>query len=358
MLHRFMYFSCKFKYMAKYILFIIIFISILNVSCKNRTEMPFDKEIVQDRDTLLQVKPVIDFKSPYVDSLSYIKMLDYVANGDTTGLWPVKNQPLPLKGALLPFNRIVAYYGNLYSKRMGILGELPPQTMWERLLKEVEAWEKADSLTPVIPALHYIAVVAQATPQKDNKWRLRMPEHQIDSVIAIAKLHDALVFLDVQVGLSTVQEEIPKLEKYLLNPNIHLGIDPEFSMKDGTAPGKKIGTFDAEDINYCTEYLANLVKDYNLPPKILVVHRFTKNMITNYKKIKLRPEVQIVIDMDGFGSPELKYSTQTRFIRSEPIQFTGFKLFYKNDTAQKPYRLITPEELMKLSPRPVYIQFQ
>jgi len=293
-----------------------------------------------------------------VDQAEYDSLLNYVANGDTTGLWPVPNQPLPLEGAVLPYHRVVAYYGNLYSKNMGILGEYPPEEMWSRLLKEVETWKKADPDTPVIPAIHYIAVVAQGSPWSDGKYRFRMPEHQIDSALAIAKMRNALVFLDVQVGLSTVEQEIPKLEKYLLLSHVHLGIDPEFSMKDGTPPGKKIGTFDAEDINFCSEYLAKLVQDNNLSPKMLIVHRFTKGMITNYKNIRLSPEVQIVINMDGFGRPELKYSTYNRFIHPEPVQFTGFKLFYKNDTKQPPNHMLTPEELMMMQPRPVYIQFQ
>ncbi|MEJ7684405.1 MAG: hypothetical protein WKG06_42475 [Segetibacter sp.] len=82
-------------------------------------------------------------------------------------------------------------------------------------------------------------------------------------------------------------------------PNVHLGIDPEFSMKTGAAPGKVVGTFDAKDVNYASTYLAGLVTKYNLPPKVLVVHRFTQGMLTNYKQISTRPEVQLVIDMDG-----------------------------------------------------------
>lgn len=344
--------------MPKYRFMWFLSILFLMVGCKEspaNTILSQPKPIQEDTVTIDTI-PLVT--SRYVDSIDYHRYLNYVANGDTSGLWPVIPQPLPLKGALLPFNRIVAYYGNLYSKGMGILGEIPPAALWERLKKEVEAWEKADTLTPVIPAIHYIAVVAQNSPQKDNKWRLRMPDHQIDSAIAIANMHDAIVFLDIQVGLSTVEQEIPRLEKYLKQPNIHLGIDPEFSMKDGSAPGKKIGTFDAKDIDFCTAYLAELVQKYDLPPKILVVHRFTKGMLTNYKKIELRSEVQIVIDMDGFGRPELKYSTHKRFVRPEPVQFTGFKLFYKNDVKQYPHHLLTAEELMKLSPRPVYIQFQ
>ena len=89
-------------------------------------------------------------------------------------------------------------------------------------------------------------------------------------------------------------------------PNVHLGIDPEFSMKDGSKPGKRIGSYNANDINYASEYLADLVKENNLSPKVFVVHRFTQGMVKNYKDIKLRPEVQIVMHMDGWGPPELK----------------------------------------------------
>ena len=36
---------------------------------------------------------------------------------------------------------------------------------------------------------------------------------------------------------------------------------------------------------------------------MLVIHRFTQPMVTNYKKITPLPQVQIVMDMDGFGTP-------------------------------------------------------
>jgi hypothetical protein len=37
------------------------------------------------------------------------------------------------------------------------------------------------------------------------------------------------------------------------------------------------------------------------------------------------------MDMDGFGSRVLKRSTYLTYIYREPVMFTGFKLFYKND---------------------------
>jgi hypothetical protein len=142
-------------------------------------------------------------------------------------------------------------------------------------------------------------------------------------------------------------------------PNVHLGIDPEFSMKTGKRPGSVIGTFDAADINYAIEYLTALVKKNNLPPKILVVHRFTQPMVTNYKQIKPNPSVQVVMNMDGWGSPGKKTSTYQSFIYPQPVEYTGFKIFYKNDTKKVGLeKEMQPEQVLKLVPQPVYIQYQ
>lgn len=293
-----------------------------------------------------------------VDTALYNRMILHLVHDKPSAGWPV-NTPYPLNDAIMPFKRIVAYYGNLYSPRMGILGALPPDEMLAKLLEEVKSWEDADPSTPVQPALHYVAVTAQPTPGAGGKYRIRMPSSQLDRVLEIAKEIEALVFLDIQVGHSTLQEEIPLLENYLLLPHVHVGIDPEYSMKHGQVPGSVIGTFDAADINYVTGYLADLVRENDLPPKILIVHRFTKAMVTNYKKIETRQEVQIVMNMDGFGFPAKKINTYQRFIAGEPVQFTGFKLFYRQDIRDSRWpNLMQPQEILNLYPRPIYIQYQ
>ena len=48
---------------------------------------------------------------------------------------------------------------------------------------------------------------------------------------------------------------------------------------------------------------------YHLPPKVLIVHRFTTNMLQHADQIKLDPRVQVVINMDGWGQPWLKLDT-------------------------------------------------
>lgn len=272
-------------------------------------------------------------------------------------VWPAR-AAYPHGGALLPFNRIVAYYGNYFSTQMGILGEYDEDIVLEKLKTEAASWAAADPSMPVIPAIHYIAVVAQSSATRNGLWIARMPDEEVDHALAMAAKINGVVFLDVQVGKSTVEKEIPMLEKYLSMPHVHLGIDPEFSMKTGAAPGTVIGTFDAADINFTIDYLAKLVRDHKLPPKVLVVHRFTQGMVTNYERIKTVPEVQVVMQMDGWGEPARKKNTYRYIVAPEPVQFTGFKIFYKADLRPPSTRLMTKDEVLSLTPAPIYIQYQ
>jgi len=271
--------------------------------------------------------------------------------------WPVQ-APQPLPGSILPAKRIVAYYGNPLSKKMGVLGEFEKTEMLKRLHGEAERWKKADPSLPVQPALHLIAVVAQGTPGTAGKYRMIMPDNIINQVYGWAKEANALLFIDIQTGHEDIRTLLPRFEWILKNPDVHLGIDPEFNLVgSGKKPGGSIGTYDAADINFAAGYLQELVKKYHLPPKVFTVHRFTRNGVTNYRNITLRPEVQIVMNMDGWGAPWLKRDSYKAYIVAEPVQYTGFKLFYHNDT-KKGDPMMTPQDLLKLNPKPVYIQYQ
>ncbi|MDB5187695.1 MAG: hypothetical protein JWO50_215 [Candidatus Kaiserbacteria bacterium] len=272
-------------------------------------------------------------------------------------IWPPKTM-YPNYGAILPSHRVIAYYGNFYSKGMGVLGEYSEDIVLAKLQKEIAAWNKADPTTPVLPAIDYIAVTAQGSAGRDGKYRARMPDSQIDHAIEMANKINGIVILDVQVGLSTPEIEVPLLEKYLKMPNVHLALDPEFEMHNGEKPGSVVGVTDAKDINFVAQYLAKLVRDNNLPPKILIVHRFKSYMVTSVSKIKPLPEVQIVMDMDGWGSPERKIDTYQYCIVPQPVQFAGFKIFYKNDLRAPSTRLLTPADVLKLQPQPIFIQYQ
>lgn len=327
----------------------------LAIKSPNKTETPPGPKIAISP---LLPDSLVKSSGPVVlDTVRYNSILLRMVHGKPSAAWPVK-APYPLPGAILPFKRIVAYYGNFYSKGMGILGELPEQEMLRHLKSEVVNWQQADPLTPVVPALHYIAVTAQDNPGQDHKYRLRMPASEINKALDLAGKINGIVFIDIQVGLSTVQEELPQLEQFLKLPDMHLGIDPEYSMKGGQVPCTVIGTFDAADINYTSAYLASIVRKYHLPPKVLVVHRFTSDMVTNYKNIITRPEVQIVINMDGFGFPAKKIDSYKGAIVREPVQFTGFKLFYRYDISKGYKNIMEPKDVLALYPQPFYIQYQ
>lgn len=331
----------------------LYFMLLFLVGCFNRNEDSFVQSTINR--VAGTTKDSIPVKEE-VDSFAYRKRTQLLAGSSRKHLWPVQD-PVPKSGAVLPFKRVIAFYGNFYSTRMGVLGQYPKDEMLAKLHKQVSEWDKADSLISAIPALHYIAVTAQASPGQSGTYRLRMPAREIKKAIDWAQELNGLVFLDVQVGLSNLQTELPLLKPYLKLAEVHLGIDPEFSMKSGKRPGTSIGTYDADDINYAIEFLKQIVIENQLPPKILVIHRFTQKMLTNYKRIKLCPEVQVVINMDGFGSPAKKKGTYQYFIYQQPVQFTGFKVFYKNDLVTGG-RVMRPEEILKLNPIPIYIQYQ
>ncbi|MES3035374.1 MAG: hypothetical protein V4813_15350 [Gemmatimonadota bacterium] len=263
-------------------------------------------------------------------------------------------------GALLPGRRIIAYYGNPHSKKMGVIGEYPETEMLGMLDRTVAEWNAADPSTPVLPAIHLVTVVAQGAPGADRMWRRREDSSMIERTYRWAKSRQGVLFLDIQASHSTLQQELPPLLPYLERPDVHLGIDPEFYMhhdKEGVRPSAKIGQMKAADINYVIQTLDRLVTTKKLPPKVLVVHRFTRLMVPDAENIRPTRNVQVVMHMDGWGPPWLKFDSYNHYVVQHPVDFTGFKLFYHNDT-KKGDALLTPRELLQLSPKLSYIQYQ
>lgn len=236
---------------------------------------------------------------------------------------------------------------------MGILGALPPQRMTRQLEITAKSWQRADPEARVRPGLELIAVVASDRPGPHGLYRVRMPQALIARVIGWARVRGWLTILDVQVGHSTVRSEIEALSPFLEEPDVHLAIDPEFQMSKNFRPGERIGGSDAEDVNVAIIELARIISAHHLPPKLLLVHRFTDGMLRRRTRIRLNPNVQVVMIMDGFGSVELKTAIYHREITRQPVAYAGIKLFYKND---KP--LMSPQQVLTLTPRPNVIIYQ
>jgi hypothetical protein len=260
--------------------------------------------------------------------------------------------PTPLP-SLLPEKRILAYYGNPLAKEMGILGEMPPDQMLGKLKQQVATYAAADRSRPVVPALELVTPAAQGWPGEDGLYRARMTPDIIDQVAAWAEANNTLLILDVQIGLSSVPVEVEALLPYLRRPYVHLALDPEFAIPSGHVPGEVVGSLDAATIDGTVHTLSQLVAAEHLPPKILIVHRFTDSMVTNASQIARDPNVQVVVTMDGFGSPALKLAQYRTYVRDQGVGFSGIKLFYHHDQP-----LLTPPQILGLDPHPDLIIYQ
>lgn len=256
-------------------------------------------------------------------------------------------------GALLPAHRIVAFYGNPRYPGLGALGEGAPAAMLDRLQAQAAAYAAADPTTPVLPALELIASVADPTPGADGAYRTRATPDLIARVAGWAASRDDLLILDVQPGRAAVAEEVQALLPFLARPDVDLALDPEFAMAPDQVPGQVYGRLDAATVNGVIATLGALVTQDKLPPKVLIIHRFREDMLTNAADIVLDPRVQVVIDMDGFGSPAAKRSSYDAYVRAERVQFTGAKLFYNLDAP-----LWTPRDVLSLDPRPSVVIYQ
>ena len=76
-------------------------------------------------------------------------------------------------------------------------------------------------------------------------------------------------------------------------------------------------------------------------------------MVTNYRNVELDPRVQVAVVMDGFGGPAAKISKLHELVRDQPVQFAGFKLFYRQDAP-----VMSPEDVLQLEPSPDIVIYQ
>ncbi len=260
--------------------------------------------------------------------------------------------------AVLPGCRVVAFYGDPRTSALGVLGRRPIALMLRSLAAQTAQWQAADREIRALCGFHLIVTSAQASPGSAGLYRAQMPLDYVKRMADLTAANGCLLFLDLQIGRSSVNAELPRLVEVLRRPHVHLALDPEWSMPDGTRPGQTIGTMDASAINVAVDVLASIVDQaraagVEIPPKILTVHRFQADMITNPEAIRRHPDVQFVVNMDGFGTPDRKRASYRVARQGLTDAFTGFKLFYLID---KP--LMGPSAVLALRPRPLFINYQ
>jgi hypothetical protein len=256
-------------------------------------------------------------------------------------------------GSIFPANRVLLYYGFAGNENMGILGEYEPEEVLERLQAEAENYRAADPDRPLKIGFELIASVAQGDPGPEGLHIADASREILDTYTQFTADNDMLLFLDVQMGFKEPIDDYSGLEEWLAQPHVHLGIDPEFHMRGDELPGVDIGQVTAAEVTEAQQWLADLAESNDIPPKVLIVHQFHHSMIEDKDQIQPMDGVDLVIDMDGWGPPEMKQETYTVVITQEPIEYNGIKLFYGLDDP-----LMTAEEVLALDPSPDLIIYQ
>ena len=266
--------------------------------------------------------------------------------GDTGGgdMGPVGDGCAPLVGAdFMRANQVLTYYGSPDAVSLGILGQLEPDALVARLNEHARTYDDLNGFRGVQAGLHLIYATAQAFPGEDGLYVRRVDGETLEEYVRLACDNELFIFLDLQLGRADMETEIEKLLPYLRQTHVHLSLDPEFAMAADQVPGQQIGHLDATQINRAQEILDDLIEEYNLGDKILVVHQFQESMITNKDDIESFRRVRLVINMDGFGPGATKLAKFDRF--SAPAEYGGIKLFFQQDDP-----LLSEEEVLKVRP--------
>lgn len=244
----------------------------------------------------------------------------------------------------------MAYYGAPGNVELGALGIGTPDQAGRRLLAQMRPYRRGGRR--LLPAMELIAVVAAGSAQRDGSYSLEQSDAVVERYLRAARRIKALLILDIQPGHADFMPLTKHFARFLREPDVALALDPEWHTP-GAVPGTVIGSTDAATVNRVSAYLAGVVKRYRLPDKMLLVHEFTDSMIRDKDRLRHRPGVPLVLNVDGFGTQPVKIAKYDDFTHPRTRTRNGFKLFYKEDTDT-----MTPAQVLRLRPRPDVVIYE
>jgi hypothetical protein len=258
---------------------------------------------------------------------------------------------------IFPDHLVVMAYGTANTGVLGLLGEVPPDEAARRLEAGSVQWAQASG-RPVLPAFELITSVAQRAPGPDGRYSVGLPHADVQRYLEAARAAKMLLVLDFQPGLASVLDQVKHYERFLLEPEVGIAIDPEWVLKPGQKPGRQIGSLDAATINEVSAYLSDLVTRHRLPEKIFMVHQFKTFMLPDRELIEDRFGLATVFHVDGFGPQHSKRETYGLLSSKDGVipggtVVNGFKLFLDEDVD-----LMTAADVMAIEPRPELVSYQ
>ena len=252
---------------------------------------------------------------------------------------------------IFPAHTVVAFYGAPQQEELGTLGIGTPAAAGRRLERQARLYRRSGR-SP-LPAFELIATIVHASPGEDGDHSQRQTPATIRRYLRAARARRALLILDVQPGRAPFMREVKAFRRFLREPDVSLALDPEWSMAPGQVPGQQIGSTDAATVNEVSRYLSRIVRQGDLPQKLLVVHRFTHDMLRDEDRLESHPGVALTVNVDGFGDRANKIAKYRELTRGRRERHHGFKLFFKEDT-----NLMPPRRVLRLRPRPELIVYE
>jgi hypothetical protein len=255
-------------------------------------------------------------------------------------------------GGYLNTVRLVTYYGSPLGWGLGVLGESPRDEMFRELRNLTGYYQSLSTDGRVaVPTFHMVTSVANAYPPD---YRHHVDRGVIANWIDYANANGAAVIIDIQPGRADIMAEFNRIRDFLYYPHVHLAIDPEYAMNEEQVPLQQIGQVSAETINALQAELSQIAGEIGVN-RVLIVHQFKDSMIIDKANIQNFPQVEVVIDMDGYGSPGPKLRNYFQYAAEPGKDYLGIKLFFR-DIWDNP--LLTPEEVLGLQPIPALIVYQ
>ena len=256
---------------------------------------------------------------------------------------------------MFPRYRLVGYAGVTGASTLGRLGTGP----LDQRVAEIERRAKPYAAgREILPVVEVIATVVQGSPGRDGKYRVRLSDAQIAKYHKAARKHRAVMLLNLQPGRSEFLPEAKAFQKWLKEPDVGVALDPEWAMDHGQRPGGVYGHTSGAELDEVARYLSGLVKQYNLPEKVMVYHQVARSVVRKESGLKDHDGVVLIKSVDGLGHKGPKINTYRVVNKSTPkFVHAGFKLFFTEDRRHGG-RLMTPKEVLGLKPRPEYVMFE
>jgi hypothetical protein len=261
---------------------------------------------------------------------------------------------LPGGGQLaFPGRRMVALYGTPGTAALGSLGEQGLDASIARVKDLVGQYQPHSDL-PVVPAFEIITTVAAGQAGADGDYSNEVEIAKIRPYVDAAKAAGVYVMLDLQPGRTDFLTQAKRYEELLAEPHVGLALDPEWRLQPGQVHRVQIGSVNVDEINQVGDWLAGLVRERNLPQKVLMLHQFRTSMIVGRERLNTaHDELATLIHADGFGTQDMKRGTWDAMRQNSPNVYWGWKNFIDEDRP-----MLDPAQTMQMSPDIVFVSYQ